>query len=103
MNPEMIQDEQVLQPDGRLITGANIARTADLFGYGDVSPWTIGLQMRDDYIQTLPRDQTDQRVLIDTIESYRVNIFTVSPYIQNDTVDGLGPYGGWPAQRSLPV
>jgi hypothetical protein len=81
----MIADEQVRQPDGRLITGLNIARQVDL-GYSSMpSPWTLGLQIRDDYIQTLRRDNTEARVLIDTITSHRVNIFTVSPYVQNDT------------------
>jgi hypothetical protein len=85
INPEQIQDEQVRQPDGRLITGLNVARQFDLDNSEMPSPWTLGVQMRDDYIQTLRRDQTEQRNLITTISSHRVNIFTVSPYLQNDT------------------
>ncbi len=85
INPEQVADEQVFQPDARLITGAKIARTADLFDTGGQSLWTGGLQLRDDLIGTSRRDQTEERQLIATETSFRVNIFTVSPYVQNDT------------------
>ena len=85
INPEQIQDEQVLQPDGRLVTGLNLARRLDGDLCGLPSPWTAGVQLRDDYINVLRRDQTDQRNLVATETSHRVNIFTVSPYLQNDT------------------
>jgi hypothetical protein len=85
INPEQVADEQVFQPDERFIAGLNIARRADWY-LGDLpSPWTVGVQLRNDYINKLRRDQTEERNLITTIRSNRVNIFTVSPYIQNDT------------------
>jgi hypothetical protein len=84
INPEQEPAEQVRQPDGRLITGLNLARQVH-WGQTDMSPWTVGLQIRDDFIPILRRDHTAARVLVETETSHRVNIFTVSPYIQNDT------------------
>jgi hypothetical protein len=85
INPEQEPDGQVLQPDGRLITGLNLARRAD-WNLGDLpSPWTAGVQLRDDFIPILRRDNTINRAFVSTETSHRVNIFTVSPYIQNDT------------------
>ncbi len=86
INPEQQQlDEQVFQPDGRLTTGVNIAREVDTCLGGCPSPWTFGLQIRDDFINRLRRDNTDRRVLLMTETSHRVNIFTVSPYVSNHT------------------
>jgi TonB-dependent receptor-like protein len=90
INPEQVADEQVLQPDGRLIGGLNVARQFDLDLLdmdilGLPSPWTIGVQTRNDYINRLRRDRTMARQTLDVEESLRVNIFTVSPYIQNET------------------
>lgn len=85
INPEQVADEQVFQPDERFLAGLNVARRTD-WTLGDLpSPWTAGVQIRDDYINKLRRDQTEQRNLIATETSHRVNIFTVSPYVQNDT------------------
>lgn len=85
INPEQIQDEQVYQPDGRVITGFNLSRREDTQLGSLQSPWTFGLQFRNDNIDTLRRDQTDQRNLVAPVTNHRVNILTVSPYIQNDT------------------
>jgi TonB-dependent Receptor Plug Domain len=85
INPEQIPNEQVLQPDERLVTGINVARQVDLLQGERPSPWTIGLQIRDDFVPTLRRDQAAARERIATETSHRVNIFTVSPYLQNDT------------------
>ena len=45
--------------------------------YPEIS--AAGLQIRDDYIQTLRRDHTTQRMFVNTETSHRLNIFTVSP------------------------
>ncbi|MDX1945262.1 MAG: TonB-dependent receptor plug domain-containing protein [Pirellulaceae bacterium] len=85
INPEQEIDGQVLQPDGRLVAGLNLARRFDSCLGDRCSPWTAGVQLRNDYINVLRRDQTSERALLDVQENYRVNIFTVSPYVQNET------------------
>jgi hypothetical protein len=85
INPEQEPDGQVRQPDRRFIAGLNLARRIDACCGGCESPWTVGLQLRDDYVDTLRRDNTEERELISVEEDYRVNIFTVSPYVQNET------------------
>ena len=67
------------------MTGLNVSRRVDACLSDRPSPWTAGVQLRNDYINTLRRDNTEERSLIAVEESYRVGIFTVSPYLQNDT------------------
>lgn len=86
INPEQDSlDGQVLQPDGRLTSGVNVARVFDTCLLGRSSPWTFGVQMRDDFINRLRRDNTNRRALLTTETSHRVNVFTVSPYVSNQT------------------
>lgn len=85
INPEQVADEQVLQPDERVVMGLNLARRVDLQLGRRLTSWTAGLQLRNDDIDTLRRDNTQARTLIATETSHKVNIFTASPYLQNDT------------------
>lgn len=84
-NPEQELDEQVHQPDGRLVTGVNVARSLDLCLGERPSTWTFGLQLRDYFINRLRRERTQARNVLDVEKSHRVNIFSVSPYVENET------------------
>lgn len=84
-NPEQELDQQIHQPDGRLVTGINVAHTFDLPLGSRPSTWTLGLKLRDYFINRLRRERTQARMLLDVEKSHRVNIFSASPYLENTT------------------
>jgi len=80
-----VNGDQFLQSDRRIVSGVRASHTVYSTLFERPSDWTVGLQVRNDYIDDVALRHTIAKQTLDTTRQDRVNELTVGLFVENRT------------------